>query len=367
MGKVSIARIDHGIEQGLSQVLYLLGGLGQFIQAADTVMLKPNLNGEEGCTDKGLVESLIQMLFDLNVKKVFIGESTFGNARLTSMFFQKTGYSDLAKRYGIDLVNLNESVAVETPVKNPLILDKIRIAREVFEADKIVNIPNMKVHYATGVTLALKNLKGLLVGDEKKRFHELGLDKAIVDLNNTIPVHLNIIDCISCMEKMGPRGGDLVQLGLLIAGEERSEVDYVGCRIMGYDLSEVNHLRYFVETNQIDLTRIEVVGEKLEHVKHPFKKVALEEMIPREFIIHNKNACSACMNAFFLSCRFLEGKPRENIDVFLGSIVEAEDVSGCLKLAFGNCCPQDFSCDKRIRGCPPYPFALKDCLKEKIE
>jgi len=69
MGKVSIARIDHGIEQGLSQALEIVGGLEQIIKPADTVMLKPNLNGEEGCTDKGLVESLIQMLFDLNVKR----------------------------------------------------------------------------------------------------------------------------------------------------------------------------------------------------------------------------------------------------------------------------------------------------------
>lgn len=366
MGKVSITRIDHGIKQGLSQALELIGGLGRVIKPGDTVMLKPNLNGEEGCTDKRLVEFLIQMLFDLNVKKVFIGESTFGNARMTAMFFQKTGYASLAKRHGINLINLNESEPVETPVKNPLILRNIRIAREVFETDKIVNLPNMKVHYATAVTLSLKNLKGLLVGDEKRRFHELGLDKAIVDLNNTIPVHLNIMDCISCMEKMGPRGGEIVPLGLIMAGEDRAEMDYIGCKIMGYELSEVNHLRYFVEMNRIDLTRIEALGERLEEVKHPFKKVSLEDIIPREFTIHNKNACSACMNAFLLSCRFLEGKLKENIDVFLGSLVEEEDISSGLKLAFGNCCPPDLSCDMRIRGCPPYPFDLKDCLKEKI-
>jgi len=58
-----------------------------------------------------------------------------------------------------------------------VVLEKLRIAREVYEADRITNLPNMKVHYATGITLALKNLKGLLVGNEKRHFHEVGLDK----------------------------------------------------------------------------------------------------------------------------------------------------------------------------------------------
>jgi uncharacterized Fe-S center protein len=79
----------------------------------------------------------------------------------------------------------NRSEAVEVEVKDPLVLAKVNIAKEVFEADRIINIPVMKVHYATGITLALKNLKGLLVRDEKRRFHEIGLDKAIVDLNST--------------------------------------------------------------------------------------------------------------------------------------------------------------------------------------
>ena len=87
----------------------------------------------------------------------------------------------------------------------------------------------MKVHYATGITLALKNMKGLLVGGAKRRCHEAGLDKAIVDLNNTldkaivdlnntIRPHLNVVDAISCMERMGPRGGDIVRMDLVMAG-----------------------------------------------------------------------------------------------------------------------------------------------------
>ena len=78
MGKISIVRTSQGIKDSLSEALELIGGLGQYIEKNDTVMLKPNLNGTEGITDRDLVEALIQLLMDFQVKKILIAESTFG-------------------------------------------------------------------------------------------------------------------------------------------------------------------------------------------------------------------------------------------------------------------------------------------------
>lgn len=364
MGKVSLVKTDRGMKENLSHALDLIGGLGRFIRRGDKVLLKPNLNGAEGYTDKDLVESLIRLLSDFGVGKIVIAESTFGDGRMTNMFFHKTGYFELAAKYGIDLINLNESEAVEVEVKNPLVLEKLRIAREVYEADRIINLPNMKVHYATGITLALKNLKGLLVGDEKRHFHEVGLDKAIVDLNNTVRAHLNIVDAISCMERMGPRGGDLVRLDLIMAGENAAEVDCVGCAVMGYAIDEVGHLKRYIEANGVDPGGIDVVGERIGNVRYPFKKVMLGNAVPESFRIRDKNACCACMNAFLLSCSFLEGDPGDFADVYMGSLLDESESSGGMSIAFGNCCPGNRAFDVRIKGCPPYPFALKEFLKK---
>lgn len=364
MGKVSLVKTDRGVKESLSRALDLIGGLGRYIRCGDRVMLKPNLNGAEGYTDRDLVEALIQLLSDFGVGKIFIAESTFGNGRMTDMFFRKTGYFELAARYGIALLNLNESEAVEVEVKNPLVLEKLRIAREVYEADRIINLPNMKVHYATGITLALKNLKGLLVGDEKRRFHEVGLDKAIVDLNNTVRAHLNVVDAISSMERMGPRGGDIVRLDLIMAGGNAAEVDCVGCAVMGYDIDEVGHLKRYIEANGVDPCGIEVVGERIGNVRYPFKKVTLDNAVPGAFRIRDKNACCACMNAFLLSCSLLDGDPADFVDVYMGSLLDESEPSGGIGIAFGNCCPENRAFDIRIKGCPPYPFALKECLKK---
>jgi len=363
MGCVSITRTKGNIKRALSDALSLIGGLETCVRKGDRVMLKPNLNGTEGVTNIELVEGLIQMLLDSNIRDIMIAESAFGPAQFTDMFFKKNGYTGLAAKYRLPLINLNLSRIVEAAVPEPLIIDKIRIAREVFEVDRIINIPVMKVHYATAVTLALKNLKGLLVGDEKRRFHETGLDRAIVDLNKVVRPALNIVDAVTCMEGMGPRGGDLFNLNLIIAGADPAEVDYTGIGIMDFTLDEVKHLKYHVESNKIDLRGTDVRGEKISDVKRPFRKAALISAVPEDCRIHDSDACSSCMNALLLSLQVLEKDVPKNLDIYLGTKIRfEEDVKG-MKVGFGNCCPADQTFDKYIKGCPPYPFALGKALK----
>ena len=362
MGTISIRRTDDGLERALAAALEGIGGLSAYIKPGDRVLLKPNINGTEGATDLGLVEAIISLLRQMQPSKIAIGESSFGSAQITDLSFAKTGYCALAQKHGIDLINFNNSKPVEIAVKNPRVLPTIKIAAEVFEFDKIINIPVMKVHYATGITLALKNLKGIVPGGFKRHFHQIGLDNAIADLNNTIKPALTIADCICAMEKMGPRGGDPVPLNLIMAGRCSGELDYTGSRIMGFTLDEVQHLRYFLEDNSIDAENIETSGLSIEEAFYPFKKPKLATVIPRQFTLHESDACSSCMNALILSCQFLKKEPALDADVHLGSL--GLENGSKRSIAFGTCAAKAHpGAALAIRGCPPYPFDLNGALE----
>ncbi|MBN1698094.1 MAG: DUF362 domain-containing protein [Spirochaetales bacterium] len=369
MGIVGIVGTGNDIRESLEEALGLVGGLGNYICRNDSVILKPNINGSDLVTRPALVEALIRILLDYGIRRISIAESSFGNAGITDAYFKATGYTRLAETCGIPLVNLNRSRAKTLTVEQPLALDTIDVAEEIFAADKLINLPVMKVHYATGISLALKNLKGILVCGEKRRFHEAGLHAAIADLNNTVKPNLTIVDATSCMEGMGPHGGDIVDLNVILAGRNSWEIDCIGCGVMGYGIDEVRHLAEYCTSNHItahDMQSIDVRGRRVEEVAYPFKKVNVEAIVPLQFTVCGTNACSACMNAFLVSCKLLTTAPRKEITVFLGNRHGSADVKTKKAVAFGNCavkslCRGDGDMG-RIRGCPPYPFRLGEYL-----
>ena len=89
MGKVSIVKTDRGIKRGLYDAIQLIGDMESYVGRNDKVMLKRNLNGADSFTNRELVEALLQLLSDFEVRKVFIGESTFGDERSTNMLFKR--------------------------------------------------------------------------------------------------------------------------------------------------------------------------------------------------------------------------------------------------------------------------------------
>ncbi|MFC1533320.1 DUF362 domain-containing protein [Thermodesulfobacteriota bacterium] len=359
---VSIRKISTSIKAAIEQSLIDVGGIDHIIGTNDRVLLKPNVNGNECVTNIRLVEALIEILYDNSIKNIAIAESTFGSDKTTHNYFRQNGYFELSKKWDVEIINLNASEVVEIPVGAPLVKKNLRIAKEVFEADKLINLPVMKVHYATGITLCLKNLKGLLVGEEKRTFHEIGLNKAIVDLNRTIKPDLNIVDCTRCMERMGPRGGDIIDMDLILAGVQGAYVDYVGMQIMGYTLPEVGHLEQYRESEDVDFEKVKTIGNTIESVKYDFKKVNLQGMIGKKLNIRNNDACSSCMNALILSIMSAQELDFSDKIFYLGSkFTGIEDTYK--KVAFGKCCIDSLEgVDYTIPGCPPYPFELKKRL-----
>jgi hypothetical protein len=73
------------------------------------------------------------------------------------------------------------------------------------------------------------------------------------------------------------------------------------------------------------------------------------------------------MNAFLLSCSLLQTRLASPVDVYMGERLEDGAPSGGFTLAFGNCCRKDLAVTKRVKGCPPYPFALKESLLELLK
>ena len=277
---VSIVRVND-INESVKRAVELAGGLG--IKEGDTVVIKPNAKSQSPpgygiVTDPRIIEAVVDLSFRQGAKKVKIadGASYPTGAYDTIAAFEAIGISDIAKRWDVDLVDLNSYDSVDIDIPNGLALDWVRIGRSVIEADVVVNLPVLKTHRLTLISACLKNIGvGCATREEKKRLHRLGIDECIVDVYSIVKPNFNLVDGIITLEGEGPNfpPAKVKPLGLLIAGKDGLAVDGICAKIMGLEPSAIKHLKLAQKQGLgiIDLERIAIEGEHLEEVITEFE------------------------------------------------------------------------------------------------
>jgi uncharacterized protein (DUF362 family) len=241
----------------------------------DKVLIKVNFITDKtwdtgATTDPIVVEAIIKKLEHLPVK-VYVVES---DATITSAdkAFEKTGMREMCERNGVECLNLRYvKDKVKLTIPDGEVLKSITVPRLVTES-AIISAAKLKTHSATGVTLGMKNMFGLLPDKYKGKYHLKGISKVIVDINTVLRPTLTVVDGFVGMEGSGPVDGEPVQMNLIIAGTDTVATDATACRVMGIDPHEIKHIRKAHEKGLGNIDDIQVIGEKLETVTRPFKR-----------------------------------------------------------------------------------------------
>lgn len=192
-----------------------------------TVLLKPNLISSRAsdlaCSDARVVRAAAEWFLD-NGATVQVGDSpSFGSA---GQVLRKKGI--LAGLEGLDVAVVEFGNPVEKTLTHGV---KVGVAAEVLGCDLLVNLPRVKAHSQMYVTLAVKNLFGVVCGMRKALCHmKNGLSHTrfgdlMLDLANLVPRHVAVVDGIEAMHKRGPIKGELLELGLLAAGRDPVALD----------------------------------------------------------------------------------------------------------------------------------------------
>ncbi len=370
MSKVSMVKVENDFYTAFVQGLENIGE--KPAARGDCVLIKPNLY-EPAAPDSGeitnprLVEALARYCLDSGARRVIIGEGPSyyqSESNLRSCFTQ-TGVSEVAERLGIEWVLFDEheyrtlkGVSKATP-------DEFRVTEFAFSCDKLINVPVMKTHHQTTVTLAMKNLKGCLKREDKPRFHQQkDLNQAIVELNKIVRPTVNIIDATA--KKLGSVGSSahIKSIGarLLLASTDAVAVDAVGCALMGIDPETVPTVTLGAAAGlgESDLTRIEIIGEELKRLKFKVKlpQEQLRQSFPQLEISGIDEACSGCLIPLLSELLMLSergAKLQMPLRVCLGT---RPDIPGDKAyLLVGDCALTDEEEANCAAGCPP---ALED-------
>ncbi len=172
------------------------------------VLLKPNIvfpvRGSSGeITRPSVVEALIQVLREIKPEvEILIGEGTAAGT-VPEANFRVSGFRDLARRCGVELVDLHKSKKRRLPWK----YGTIELPDLAFERTYI-SLPILKKSSAVLFSGAIKNQKGLLPAPVKKQFHRLGLHGPLAELTRIIQPSLTIMDGSNAFEEDLLMGGD---------------------------------------------------------------------------------------------------------------------------------------------------------------
>ncbi len=360
------------IEQDITKALDEIGGLETVISKGDIVLCKPNVQGSFSpgsgiITDAKVVHVIVKMVKKLGATPV-IGESSV-HGRVTEECLHASGMYEVAKKESVKIVDFDKDEVIRVPITKGTVLKEVRTVKTVVESDVIIDIPVMKTHVATGVTLALKNMKGVLPRREKAKVHFAGLEEGIADLNATFTPDIVIADGIVGLEGLGPSRGTPVEMGLIVAGFEPVTVDSVCTEIMGMDPNEIKHLEYAYSKGlgEIDIDNMELYGAPIDTVKRTFKEPWLQLKEFKGIELINGNACSGCLTELLRNLEYAKIDGRlddlKNSTFYIGPDVQFNEK--CKKnVLVGNCCKKLAEFGIFIEGCPPPGYVIREKIDE---
>ncbi len=340
------------------------------------ILLKPNLVVSKPATGGAtthpeIAAALIEYLSDKGYTDIRIAEGSWvGDS--TQKAYKTCGYTDLQKRYGIELIDLQKDGAAPVEIMG----EQYKICRSIADLENnggsLINLPVLKGHGQTRVTCALKNLKGCIPDSEKRRYHTLGVHNPVALLNTVIKPAFALVDGLNG-DPYWEEGGSPEKRDLLLLGRDPVSVDSYACMLLGVEPSDIKYIRIAGELgigNNIrpETDVIDLDGNSPAQKMKPAGSAEAEKIISWiEQITDQRSACSACFGNLASALRsfhYSDRKAAEAIaekSICIGQDFRGNEITGSL-IGVGKCVKGGFE----IKGCPPSEQSILESLESFI-
>jgi uncharacterized protein (DUF362 family) len=263
-------------------------GLGPGLVRGKSVLLKPNLveptrSAPHINTHPAVVRAAAEVFRRWQAREVLVAEGQ-GHCRDSLYVLDESGLGRTLEESRLEFIDLNHDDVEKVP--NALGFTSLRdlmLPVTLRRADLIVSMPKLKTHHWVGVTLAMKNLFGVMPGVcygwPKNVLHHAGIPESILDINATVRPHLAIVDGVIGMEGDGPIMGTAKECGLIVMGRNLPAVDATCARLMGIDPWKVAYLAHASgRLGSIGESHIAQRGETIRSLAQPFRLLDDESM-----------------------------------------------------------------------------------------
>ena len=388
---VAIVKYEKPYES-VRRAVTLAGGLPP-LNADSRVFIKPNIVfwtraanfPKYGViTTSRVVEDMVVMLKEYGVREILIGDGTVlrdpKDMATQHHAFASLGYGELEKRYGVKTVNIWERPFKKVDLGEGVV---VRFNTDILAADYIVNLPVLKTHTMTTVSLGTKNIKGMIDIASRKKCHNTDPKKNlhfwVARMADCMPPMFTLLDGIYTSE-YGPNvDGHMHRSDILVASNDLLAADMVGAKILGYDAVDVPHLAIAAANHSrpTDLSDVTVVGQSIDEVARPHRHdfeytadgtlpLAMAQMGISGLSYHkyDLSLCTYCADltrtVMMAIAKAWRGTPWDDIEVLSGKVMEPSPAKK-KTILFGKCIHRAHKDHPEIlemipiKGCPPKP------------
>jgi uncharacterized protein (DUF362 family) len=256
--------VAHGAspEKIVMAAIDAMGGIKKFISRGDIVVIKPNIGWDRtpeqaGNTNPEVVAAVVKLCFEAGAKKVKVFDRPVNDPRRC---YVQSGIVSAAKALGAEVDYMDERKFKDMDIKGAA-LKSWPLYTDIFEADKVINIPIAKHHGLAKLTMSMKNWMGVM-GGSRRQIHQK-LDESLVDLSMKIKPTLTILDAVRILTANGPQGGslaDVKKLDTVIVGFDPVAIDSYGATLFGMKGSDLGYVTigHKLGLGQMDLNKVRI-------------------------------------------------------------------------------------------------------------
>jgi uncharacterized protein (DUF362 family) len=250
------AMFDKGIEA--------LGGMQAFVKKGQKVVIKPNIGWDvlperAGNTNPKLVTRIIQHCLSAGAKEVYVFDHTCDNWQRC---YKTSGIEEAVKNAGGKMApGHSESYYQEITVQGGKTLTTVKEHELIQGSDVFINVPVLKSHSSTRLTMAMKNLMGNVW--DRGFWHSNDLHLCIAEYAGYRKPDLNIIDAYAVMKRNGPRGvsvDDVVTMKAQLMSRDMVAIDAAAAKLAGLDPENVRYIQLAAErgVGRTDLDKMNI-------------------------------------------------------------------------------------------------------------
>lgn len=244
------------------------GGMRTFVAKGSTVVVKPNIGWdvtpERGAnTHPVLVGRIVEQCLAAGAKEVTVFDHTCDNWR---QCYRNSGIGKAVEAAGGKMVSADsQGYYREVSVPQGKRLTKALVHQALLDADVFINVPVLKNHSSTMITVGMKNLMGVVW--DRGYWHRNDLHQCIADFASFRKPDLTVVDAYSVMKRNGPRGvseSDVVTMKAQLLSTDCVVADAAAAKLFGVEPGEIRHIKL---ASEMDLGRMELNGLSINRIK----------------------------------------------------------------------------------------------------